>query len=233
MELAMRKAGLVSAVTAAMICCGALAGCAAHIESPTTDEATQTSAQVHRATATPSATPEAAPQHAASSGTEALNPPLSQVVEPPSGTPTDSPQVTAPHCIDEQLTLRYNSRPQDSGAGNWYADLVFTNVSANDCSFDGWPGLVAENADGVQLGTWARIEGATSATVVLGAGGGIATANLHGTNPGAYDCPATTSATLRAFITPDGTGPGVAVAQEIAVCADDTATLGIGSIVAG
>ena len=229
----MRKAGLVSAVTAAMICCGALAGCAPPAETPTTDDATKTSAQVRPATATPSATPEAAHQHAANSGTKALNPPLGEVIEPPSGTPTDTTQVTAPHCIDEQLTLRYNSRPQDSGAGNWYADLVFTNISANDCSFDGWPGLIAENADGVQLGTQARIEGATSETVVLGAGGGIATANLHGTNPGAYDCLATTTATLRAFITPDATGPGVAVAQEIAVCADGTATLGIGSIVAG
>ena len=232
----MRKARLVSAVTAAMICCGALAGCAPPVEPPTTDEATVTSAQVRPATAAPSATPEAAHQHA-NSATEAQNPPLGEVIEPPSGTVTDTPndpaQTTAPHCIDEQLTLGYNARPQDSGAGNWYADLVFTNVSANDCSFDGWPGLIVQDTDGAQLGTWARIEGATSETVVLGAGRGVATANLHGTNPGAYGCPSTTSATLRAFITPDGTGPGVAVAQEIAVCSDDTATLGIGPLVAG
>ena len=211
----MRKAGLVSAVIAAMICCGALAGCAPPAETPTTDDATKTSAQVRPATAMPSATPEAAPQHAANSGTKALNPPLGEVIEPPSGTPTDSTPVTAPACIDEQLTLSYMSRPQDSGAGSWYADLVFTNISANDCSFDGWPGLIAQDADGVRLGTQARVEGATSETVVLSGGGGIAMANLHGTNPGAYDCPATTSTTLRAFITPDGTGPGVMKARSV------------------
>ena len=38
----------------------------------------------------------------------------------------------------------------------------------------------------MKLGRQARTEGSTSTNVVLGAGGGVATANLHGTNPGAY-----------------------------------------------
>lgn len=229
----MRKAGLVSAVTAAMICCVALAGCASPAEPPRTDAAPMPSPQVRTARPTPSATPHAVAPRAATSGTEGLNLPLGNVMGPTSDTPTDTAPVTAPRCVDEQLALGYHARPQDSGAGNWYADLVFTNVSATDCSFDGWPGLIAQNADGVRLGMPARAEGATSETVVLGADGGVATANLHGTNPGAYDCPATTSTTLRAFVTSDGTGPGVAVAQEIPVCSDRTVTLAVGSLVAG
>lgn len=229
----MRKAGLVSAATAAMMCCIALAGCTPSAEQPSADAAPTTSAQMRSATEMPSATPDAAAPRIANSGSDVPIVPLDESIESPSGAPTDVAPMSPSRCVDQQLTLRYAARPQDSGAGNWYADLVFTNVSATDCSFDGWPGLIAQDAFGVQLGAPAHIEGETSEPVVLRGGGGVATANLHGTNPGAYGCPATISTTLRAYITTDGTGSGVVVTQTIPVCSDGTATLGVGPLVAG
>jgi uncharacterized protein DUF4232 len=118
------------------------------------------------------------------------------------------------------------------GTGSFYGDLVFTNVATSDCSFDGWPGVIAQNADGVQLGGVARIEGLSSTPVVLAAKGGVAIAALHGSMPGAYDCVATTSTTLRAYLTHDGAGAGVSVAATIPVCSDRTATLGVGPLTA-
>ncbi|MEJ3405784.1 DUF4232 domain-containing protein [Rathayibacter sp. YIM 133350] len=153
------------------------------------------------------------------------------VSAPPSEAP-DSAGAAA-HCQDEQLSLGYQARPEDSGAGSFYGDLVFTNNSATDCSFDGWPGLIAENADGGRLGWPASAEGSASQPVVLAAKGGTAVARLHGTQPGAYGCPETTSAMLRAFITSDGAGPGIVVQQQLPVCGDTTATLAVGPLEAG
>jgi len=157
---------------------------------------------------------------------------VDRLVEAPSPEAGPSPEADpAPaHCIDEQLTLAYQARPQDSGAGSFFGDLVFTNTSASDCSFRGWPGLIAQSADGVQLGATARASGTASSPVVLHANGGAAISQLQGGNPGAYGCPATTSTTLRAYITSDGAGPGVAVAQSIPVCADRSSTLRVGPL---
>ncbi|MGI9823699.1 DUF4232 domain-containing protein [Agromyces sp. Marseille-Q5079] len=160
-------------------------------------------------------------------GAEALAPETEQAPE------ASEPDATPAQCVDEQLALAYVARPQDSGAGQFFANLVFTNVSASDCSFDGWPGLVAEDADGAMLGGPALAEGGSSDLAVLAANGGVAIAPLHGGMPGAYGCPATTSTALRAFLSSDGAGPGVTVAQAIPVCSDRTSTLGLGPLIAG
>lgn len=147
-------------------------------------------------------------------------------------TPTPTPTPTggaAAACQDEQLTGTYTARPQDSGAGQFYGDLTFTNVSAAACSFDGFPGLVAQDADGVQLGAAADGEGAESAVTIEPTGAAVA--RLHGTQPGAYDCTEVQSTTLLARFTADGAGPGVPVPAAIPVCADDTRTLSVGSLV--
>ncbi|KQO95864.1 DUF4232 domain-containing protein [Leifsonia sp. Leaf264] len=150
----------------------------------------------------------------------------------PTQTPTPTPTPpggAAAACQDEQLTGTYTARPQDSGAGQFYGDLTFTNVSAAACSFDGFPGLVAQDADGVQLGAAADGEGPESAVTIEPKG--VAVARLHGTQPGAFSCTEAQSTTLLARFTADGAGPGVPVPAAIPVCADDTRTLSVGSLV--
>ena len=105
-------------------------------------------------------------------------PPASTVA---AGTPTPEAALTqsptptggaVEACQDEQLTGTYTAKPQDSGAGQFYGDLTFTNISAVDCSFDGWPGLLAFGSDGAQLGGAASREGEASTPVLLMANGG-------------------------------------------------------------
>lgn len=241
----MRQIGLFATAMAGVLLCGALAGCTAADPGPTTETAATARATAAvpapRATSTPEASgaSAAAPVHdAAASSAQDTDVMLEvgQIIEAPSPelrpAPVPPPEAVAmpPHCIDEQLALIYRARPQDSGAGSFMGDLVFTNTSAADCSFDGWPGLIAQGADGVRLGGPARAFGAASSLVVLTAHGGAAVSELLGGQPGPYGCPATTSTTLRAYITSDGAGPGVAVAQSIPVCADGTSTLRIGPL---
>lgn len=145
----------------------------------------------------------------------------------PTPTPTQTGGAAAP-CQDDQLTGTYTPRPQASGMSQFYGDLTFTNGSATPCSFDGFPGLVAQGADGAQLGAAADDEGAASTVTIEP--NGAAVARLHGTQPGAYDCPEVQSTTLLARFTADAAGPGVPVPAAIPVCSDDTRTLSVGSL---
>jgi hypothetical protein len=232
----MRQTGFIGTVLGGALLCAALVACsaapvqpatAAHSSRPTHAPATEKSTA--RAT-----TDAAAPAPAGDAADDAATISPAVPVAPPAPAPdaTGTNAAPMPRCIDEQLVLAYVARPQDSGAGSFYGDLVFTNISGSDCSVDGWPGVIAQSG-GVQLGAPARREGASSTMVVLAARGGVAIARLHGTQPGAYDCPATTSTHLRAHVTADGGGPGVYVTQSIAVCGDATATLGVGAFAAG
>jgi hypothetical protein len=236
----MGNAGVVAAVVSAVICTLVLGGCAVSADSVGADASPATTTHQSPVMSSPSADPGVTPPDPATSGEQVQHAALEPAVEPPAPAPAgtapaeaDSAPVVIARCADEQLTLAYRARPQDSGAGSFAADLVFTNVSATDCSFAGWPGLIAADAAGAQLGGPGLAEGITWETVVLTANGGAATAKLHGTNPGAFGCPAAMSTTLRAFISFDGAGPGVAVAQAIPVCSDHTSTLGVGALVAG
>ncbi len=75
-------------------------------------------------------------------------------------------QAGPAHCEDWQLAMDYRDRPDRSTPEALGFDLIFTNVGPQPCSFDGWPGLVAEGADGETL-TWALASGSTSTLVVL------------------------------------------------------------------
>ena len=75
-------------------------------------------------------------------------------------------QAGPDHCEDWQLAMDYRERPDLSTSEALGFDLVFTNVGPRPCSFDGWPGLVAESADGETL-TWALASGSTSTLVVV------------------------------------------------------------------
>jgi hypothetical protein len=226
----------------AVVCSLVLGGCAASVDPVASDAPASTTDPGSSASRAPTDRSQAA-RNASAAGADAQevasepvadSPAPSAAVEAPAARPpaADHPAPIA-RCADDQLTLAYRARPQDSGAGSFYADLVFTNVSGNDCSFAGWPGLVALDVAGEQLGGPALIEGGAWQTVVLDARGGVAISRLHGTQPGAYGCPAATSTTLRAAIGSDGAGAGVSVAQAIPVCADRTSTLAVNALVAG
>jgi hypothetical protein len=239
-ERVVRNIGVACAVIAAAACSLTLGGCAAPATPVSAADRPASTSRTDDAVSTPTAAPDRAGSDSkAAAGQQSAQDPerieTQSASEPGAGAhaadPTIPPAlVPAARCVDEQLALAYVPRPQDSGAGSFIADLVFTNTSASECSFAGWPGLIAEDAAGAQLGGPALAEGSEWPTVVLAAHGGTAVATLRGGNPGAWGCPTATSATLRAFISSDGAGPGVAVAQQIPVCADRTSTLGLGSL---
>ncbi|MFE5670056.1 DUF4232 domain-containing protein [Agromyces sp. NPDC056523] len=144
----------------------------------------------------------------------------------------DRAQPAGPaHCEDAQLTMDYRERPERSTPEVVGFDLVFTNIGSRPCSFDGWPGLVAEDADGRTL-TWALASGSTSTLVVLPPNGGMAVAEGTADLPSASGCAAATSDHLRAYISSDGAGGGIVDDARVAVCIDGTWTLQLGALTA-
>lgn len=135
------------------------------------------------------------------------------------------------HCEDAQLTMDFRERPDLSTSEALGFDLVFTNAGSLPCSFDGWPGLIAEDADGGML-TWALASGSTSTMVVLPPNGGQAVAEGTAMLPSVSGCAAATSDHLRAYISSDGAGGGIVDDAQIPVCADGTWSLWLGPLMA-
>lgn len=135
------------------------------------------------------------------------------------------------HCEDWNLAMDYVPRPDRSTADELGFDLVFTNVGAQPCAFDGWPGLVAEDADGAVL-TWALASGATSTMAVLPPSGGRAVAEGTALVPASAGCTEATTDRLRAYITSDGAGGGIVDDVRIPVCVDGTWSLWLGPLTA-
>ncbi len=135
------------------------------------------------------------------------------------------------HCEDWQLTMDYRERPDRSTSESLGFDLVFTNAGSQPCSFNGWPGLVAEGADGETL-TWSLASGSTSALVVLPPEGGQAVAEGTAVLPSVSGCPEATSDHLRAYVSSDGAGGGLVDDAQISVCTDGTWTLWLGPLMA-
>jgi hypothetical protein len=140
-------------------------------------------------------------------------------------------QAGPDHCEDWQLTMDYRERADRSTSEAIGFDLVFTNTGSQPCSFDGWPGLVAEGADGETL-TWALASGSTSALAVLPPNGGQAVAEGTAVLPSVSGCPEATSDHLRGYISSDGAGGGIVDDAQIPVCTDGTWTLSLGPLVA-
>jgi hypothetical protein len=140
-------------------------------------------------------------------------------------------QAGPDHCEDWQLTMDYRERTDRSTSEALGFDVVFTNAGSQPCSFDGWPGLVAEGADGETL-TWALASGSTSTLVVLPPNGGQAVAEGTADLPSVSGCPAATSDRLRAYISSDGAGGGIVDDAQISVCTDGTWTLWLGPLMA-
>lgn len=140
-------------------------------------------------------------------------------------------QAGPDHCEDWQLTMDYRDRPDRSTPEAIAFDLVFTNAGSQPCSFDGWPGLVAEGAGGETL-TWALASGSTSTLVVLPPNGGQASAEGTAVLPSVSGCAEATSDHLRAYISSDGAGGGIVDDAQLPVCTDGTWTLWLGPLVA-
>ena len=155
--------------------------------------------------------------------------------EEPTTVPTDQADLASPagpvHCEDSQLTMEYRERPDLSTSEALGFDLVFTNAGSLPCSFDGWPGLIAEDADGGML-TWALASGSTSTMVVLPPNGGQAVAEGTAMLPSVSGCAAATSDHLRAYISSDGAGGGIVDDAQIPVCVDGTWSLWLGPLMA-
>ena len=140
-------------------------------------------------------------------------------------------QAGPDHCEDWQLTMEYRERPDRSTADALGFDVVFTNAWSQPCSFNGWPGLVAEDADGEVL-TGALASGSTSTLVVVPPNGGQAVAEGTADLPSVTGCVEATSEQLRAHISSDGAGGGIVDDARIPVCADGTWTLQLGPLMA-
>lgn len=140
-------------------------------------------------------------------------------------------QAGPDHCEDWELTMDYRERPDRSTSEILGFDLVFTNVGSQPCSFDGWPGLVAEDADGATL-TWALASGSTSTLVVVPPNGGQAVAEGTAIRPSASGCAEATTDRLRAYISSDGAGGGVVDDAQVSVCTDGTWSLWLGPLMA-
>lgn len=140
-------------------------------------------------------------------------------------------QAGPDHCEDWDLTMDYRERPDRSTSEALGFDVVFTNVGSQPCSFDGWPGLVAESADGATL-TWALASGSTSTLVVLPPNGGQAVAEGTSVLPSVSGCPEATSDYLRAYISSDGAGGGIVDDAQVSVCTDGTWSLWLGPLMA-
>lgn len=140
-------------------------------------------------------------------------------------------QAGPDHCEDWELTMDYRERPDRSTSEALGFDLVFTNVGSQPCSFDGWPGLVAESAEGATL-TWALASGSTSTLVVVPPNGGQAVAEGTAVRPSASGCAEATTDRLRAYISSDGAGGGIVDDAQVSVCTDGTWSLWLGPLMA-
>lgn len=113
--------------------------------------------------------------------------------------------------------------PYASGMGHGEFRLDFTNAGAVPCVLEGYPGLVAIDADGRELGDPGEPNTYLPADPVEVAPGGVVTVNVRFTRPGLYDCPVITAAGLRASM--PGTGGQIVTDAPIEACAEHVGSL--------
>jgi hypothetical protein len=82
-------------------------------------------------------------------------------------------------CASSQLKVAQENA--DVGAGQYYATLVFTNISGTTCTLTGYPGVSYVGTGGVQSGNAAVRAGGSVTTVTLHPEG-KASATLHDSN---------------------------------------------------
>ena len=104
----------------------------------------------------------------------------------------------------------------DSGAGQRYVPIVFTNTGTAACALRGYPGVAGLNATGHQVTQAVRETGFTISTVTL-ASGGAASGLVHATvvPSGGATCPPDYAALL---VTPPNLTVSVRVAVSLPAC---------------
>jgi hypothetical protein len=163
----------------------------------------------------------------------------------PTGTPTasDTPSATptpefdiGPEggCDPHQLEISVHSRPQDSGAGQFYWELQFSNASAVDCNLEGNPTIVQLDAAGGQVGAPAGVEYVDGSGTVPLPSGATAYSIIHFSQAGNYECPMVDVASIRVTIPhrDDSTAVTLPVPDAIQGCDSDQVTFNSGSITA-
>jgi hypothetical protein len=132
-------------------------------------------------------------------------------------------------CRFEVLDVSLLHRPHDSGAGSFYADVVFLNYSDVDCALRGFASVEFVDDAGGTLGAPAAQDGAPAPTLTLSAGG-TATARLHFTQTGAHDCPVATASGLR--VQAPGVDGATFLPYRVDTCADATSTVTVSALAA-
>ena len=196
-------AGLACAVTVLL-----LAGCAQPASGPATGTAAPGSTPSDGPTATPSASPPAS--------------------APPAATPDPAISAGPGACGPADLSLSLQSRPQDSGAGNFYWDLRLTNTGGAACTVEGYPvttlvsatsGEPVGLASGTEQGRWYPV------AVVALAPGASAYSLLHLGQAGAYGCPLVPVGALDVTLPGWDTESRAPTPNPIEGCDDDSSVL--------
>lgn len=177
-----RRFGLVPVLAASITL--AVAGCGGG--STSTDPAGASSSMAGGAT----------PEAPGTSVEPSAGSPSASATGPSPYTPSDPAEPSAPsgagaasavqRCAAEALTLSLS--PADSGAGQVYYRLTFTNTSAKACTLKGYPGVSLIRRDGSAIGVPATHEGTAGTSTALGPGR-TAEVTLHTTNQGISDSP--------------------------------------------
>lgn len=165
----------------------------------------------------PSATPgEAVPTQAA------VTPNASSGGDPASTVPDESPAdpIATPTCSGDRLDIRVERRPEASGAGQTYSEIVYTNAGAVTCTLSGVPAVVTfvDPSTGQKVGV--RGTDRLTGEVVALAPGQAGYSLIHFSSTGAQDCPAVSTADAR--IAPpqwDQTRP-VTLDYAVSLCTD-------------
>lgn len=144
----------------------------------------------------------------------------------PTASPTPPASAEVGGCGPNQLALSLQSRPYDSGAGNFFWDLQLTNNSSVECTVEGYPtvSLVSANS-GATIGAMSGEEPGRffPVAVVSLAPGASAFSLLHLGQAGAYTC-TIVPVTELAVTLPDWTDARrVTTPNQIDGC-DDTST---------
>jgi hypothetical protein len=153
---------------------------------------------------------------------------------PPTGSatataaPTGTSTTGTATCDSDHVTLSLQSRPQDSGAGNFFWNLVATNSGSTPCGVEGYPTVSLVSADsGGTIGGPPEPESGERVipTPVTLAPGASAYGLLHLTQAGAYGCPMVSVAQVAVTLPGWPAAKRVATPNPIDGCNDVTTVL--------
>jgi hypothetical protein len=186
----------IAAPPALLVAVALLTGCAAQATTavPAMPDVTSASpGPLESAAPAPSVTGQAAPTQAT------IAPDAASGGDPVSTVPnasTADPMAT-PACSGDRLDIRVERRPEASGAGQTYSEIILTNTSDVTCTLSGTPSIVTflDPSTGQKVGV--RGTDRLTGEVVALAPGEAGYAVIHFSSTGAHDCPAISTADAR------------------------------------